>query len=95
VVHGIKIVASQSFLGGSIATYTISVGTSSTPALLSSPFSVFGAPLSTNFQLSNNFYAFDESNSTTIVAQAVCTGDVLANAIQGSVDIYALLSIAF
>jgi hypothetical protein len=95
IVHGIKIIHSQAFVGGAISLYTLSVGIVGSPTLFTSTFSVSSTPASNNFKLSSNFYAFDDVNATTIIVQAVSTSANLNAAVSGVVEIYAYLSMAF
>jgi len=94
IIHGIKIIQSAAFLGGAISAYTLSVGSLSSPALLASAFNVYQAPGSTIFQLSANFYEFDDANAVLMYVQALSTGANLSVATQGQANIHALLSIA-
>lgn len=92
VIHGIKLKHGQSFGGGGITGYTISVGDINNSTLFASAFNVFTPVSSTNFQLSDNFYSEDDVNQIQVYATATSTGANLLNATSGIVNIWALLS---
>lgn len=91
-IHGIITKHSNSFLGGLISDYTISVGIPSDLTKYTVPFSVFTIPSNTNFQLSENFYIENWGASTSIRAQSISTGANLDQATQGEVEFYILVS---
>lgn len=92
VIQGIKIKHSVSFSGGAIASYTVSVGVSGNNAKYASAFDVFQAVAAGAYELSSNFGG--EAGATQITATATSTGANLNAATAGSVDIWALLSVA-
>lgn len=94
IIHGIKISPTASFTGGSIATYTVSVGDGATPALYASAFDVHQAPGADVYQLSSNFGGESMVAATQIYATATSTVANLNAATAGAVDIFAYLSIA-
>lgn len=94
VIHGIKIIQSASFVGGGLTGYTLSVGITAFPAKYAAPFNVFQAPSSSTFQLSNNFGSEDNLSATNILLTATSVGGNTNAATAGSVDVYALLSVA-
>lgn len=94
IIEGIKIKHSTNFSGGSISTYTVSVGLSGNDSKYASAFNVFSAPGSTNFQLTRDFVSEDNDNPTTVVIQAVSGGGTLDQASQGNVDIWVKTSVA-
>lgn len=95
VVDHVVIYHNQSFTGGAISAYTISVGVSGTDDKYASAWDVFQAPATNLLQISTSEGIEDMSSSINIVAQAVSTGDTLDQATQGSVTIYMRLSRLF
>jgi hypothetical protein len=91
MVHGIHIYPTSIFYAPSLSTYTVSVGIATNTTLLASAYSCTSI-LSTDFQLSENFYAFDMVNTTEITITAVSSGVNLNAVKQGTVSVKALLS---
>ena len=94
IVHAIKIKHSVAFGGGAIASYTISVGIAGNLTKYASPFDVFSAPSNTNFQLSSTVGSENHGAATSIRIAAVSTGANLNASTAGSVDVWALTSVA-
>jgi hypothetical protein len=92
IIHAVKLKHTEAFAGGSIASYTVSVGVSGTAAKYASAFDVHQAVSSTAFQLSTTVGAEDNSSATQIIATATSTGANLNAATAGVVHIWALLS---
>lgn len=92
VIHGVKIKHSTAFSGGSIASYTVSVGIVSALTKYASAFDVFQATSNTTFQISNSFGSENHGASTSIRLAAVSTGGNLSTATTGSVDVWILVS---
>jgi hypothetical protein len=91
MIHGIHLYPTQAFGGGAISTYTVSVGISTSVALLASALSVT-SNLSTNFQLSSNFDAFDMGAKTQITITATSSGANLNAALYGTVSVKVMIS---
>jgi hypothetical protein len=89
VVLGVRIKHSVAFLGGTIATLTVSVGSSAgTTTTFASAFDVMAAVADTTLQCSANFKcATLASAGETVQATFVSTVDNVTSATQGSVDI--------
>jgi hypothetical protein len=92
VIHAVKIKHSAAFTGGTIATYTISVGIVGTVAKYSAAFNVFQAPGNTVQQLTSTVGTENHGAVTSIKATAVSTVGNLDAATTGSVDIWLLVS---
>lgn len=92
VIHAIRMKHSVAFGGGTIASYTISVGISGTVAKYAAAFNVFQAVADTALQLSTTVGQESEANIVAITATATSTVGNLNAATAGSVDIYALIS---
>jgi hypothetical protein len=92
VIHAVKIKHSAAFVGGAIATYTMSVGIAGTLAKYATAFDVFQAPSNTAFQMSSVLGSENNGANTSILVTAVCTGANLSASTGGVVDIWALLS---
>lgn len=91
VIHSVMLSPTTSFSGGTIATYTISVGVGGTLAkycVATNAFTGFTLPA-----ISAIAGVESTSASTSIQATAISTIGNLSAATQGSVDIYLLVSI--
>jgi hypothetical protein len=89
MIHATQIIVTTSFAGGSIVTYTISVGIGGNNSKYVPPLSV--APLGI-LAVSTSMGLESTSGSTNIQATATSTIGSLNAATQGSVDIYLLIS---
>lgn len=90
VIHSVQVYANTVYSGGTIATYTISVGISGSNAKYAIAANVFtGATLAPINILSA---VESMSGATNITATAISTVGLLSAATQGSVDIYILVS---
>lgn len=93
IIHAVKIKHSTPFGGGSIATYTISVGSvAQGTAGYASAFNVFQSTGSRVYQLSSNLAGEDTTSSTAIQVTATSTGANLNAATAGVVDIWVMYS---
>lgn len=92
IIHGIKIKHEQSFAGGGITAYTVSVGITGTLAKYATAFDVFQVASPTAYQLSSNFSGENDITATQIFATATSTTADLNVATTGLVNIWALLS---
>jgi SNF family Na+-dependent transporter len=92
IIHGIKIKHDQSFTGGGITAYTLSVGVLGSLAKYASAFDVFQTVSSQTYQLSSNFSGEDEVVDTQLYATATSVTANLNAASQGIVNIWALLA---
>lgn len=93
VIQKVVIKHTTAFSGGTIASYTVSVGISGNFTKYAAAFDVFQATGDTTFGFNNlqNMESFGAA--TSIRAQATATGDDLDQAAAGSVDIYVLYSV--
>lgn len=84
----------QEFLGGAIATYTLSVGIAGTLQKFANNFDVFQIPGGTVFAPTNNLAAAieDYNNPVDILVNAISTGATLDASIQGAGEIQILIS---
>jgi hypothetical protein len=83
---------STSFSGGTIATYTISLGIVGNLTKYSTPFNVLSAPSDTNFQPYGAAAVENWGSATSIRAAAISTVGNLDAATQGVVEVYLLIS---
>jgi hypothetical protein len=92
VVHGVRAKHSIAFAGGTITSYTVSVGPTGTPTKYSPAFNVFQAV--SNAAYLDTFVPGSESAgaSVQLIIQAVSGGDTLDHCTSGSVDVWLLLS---
>jgi hypothetical protein len=90
MIKDVVIKHSAAFGGGSIASYTLSVGIAGNFTKYAPAFDVFQAPGNTVFQLSTVQGLENFGAVTPIRAQAIATGANLNAATQGSVDIWVL-----
>ncbi len=91
VIHASQIVPVTDFSGGTIATYTISLGVAGDLTKASTPKNVFtGAPDTPAIGAGGGLYSI--SGDTTIRAAAISTVGNLDAATTGVVDIYLLVS---
>ncbi len=91
VIHAVFLNPTTLFSGGIIASYTISVGISGTPAKYNAAANVFtGAGLPTP---TAGIFVENMSGSTNIQATSISTVGNLNAATAGSVDIYILISL--
>jgi hypothetical protein len=90
VITGVIIKHSASFTGGSLASYTVSVGQSGSNAQFASAFDVFQAASNTAFQSSDEQQITDFASTINVTVTATSTGGNLNAATQGSVDIWVL-----
>lgn len=90
VIHAVQLYPTTTFSGGTIATYTISIGITGTLTKYCTASNVFtGATLPT---ISTTSGVESTSGSTNIVATAISTVGTLDAATQGSISIYLLIS---
>lgn len=94
VIHAVKIKHSVAFAGAAIASYTLSVGIGGTLAKYASAFDVFQAVSNTAFQLSAVTGSENNGATTPILITATSTGANLSASTAGTVDVWALLSVA-
>lgn len=94
VLGGVKTKHSVAFAGGSIASYTISVGLVGNLQKYSPAFDVFQAVGNTLMQMSNVLASENQAATVAIQIAAVATGANLSASTAGSVDIWLLLSVA-
>lgn len=95
VVHSVIMKHSTSFSGGSIATYTISVGkTGSLQAYVTNSNVLQASSATLTFQPVSAMIpiTYDSGTTTNIIANAISTVANLNAATQGSTDIYLLIS---
>jgi hypothetical protein len=92
VVHAIRIKHSTLFGGGTIASYTVSVGISGNHTKYAAAFDVHQAVADTAFQLSTTVGQESSANIVAITATATSTVGNLNAATGGSVDVWALIS---
>jgi len=90
VFHGYVIAHSQSFTGGAITAYTLSLGVSGELDRYAPPFDVFQAPGPTIRQVPASLACLAEGVATSVRLAAVSTGDNLNAATTGSVNIHIL-----
>lgn len=94
VVQGVKIKPTESFAGGTISTYTISVGIVGNTEKYAEAFDVFQSTGGKVYQLSQDFDSENNDSAVNLIAQASSLGDTLDDASQGTVDIWLLISVA-
>lgn len=94
IVHAVKIKHSASFTGGAIASCTMSVGIAGTVDKYASAFDVFQAVSGTAFELSDALGSESHTAATNITITATSTVANLAALTTGTVDVWALLSVA-
>lgn len=93
VVHAVMMVPQQSFGGGSISAYTLSVGITGNLTKYAAAYDVLAAtPGDTEFQLSTTQGVENIGDSTSLRVAATSTSDDLDQATTGSIDIYLKLS---
>lgn len=92
VIQGVIIRPVESFTGGLIASYTLSVGVTGAPAKYGAAFNVLQSPGATVFGLSNIMGMEDFENPTVIRARAVAVGANLNQATAGAALIHVLWS---
>jgi hypothetical protein len=94
VIHGVKIKHSTAFSGGAISAFTVSVGITGTLAKYASAFDVFQAVGNTAQQISSTVGTENHGASTSIKIAATSTGANIDQATSGSVDVWAMWSVA-
>ena len=94
VVHGVKIKHSQSFSGGAISAYTLSVGITGNNAKYASAFNIKQAPSATAFQMTSDFGSESHDLDVDLTVSALSTGANLSVSTSGVVDVWVLLSVA-
>lgn len=94
VIHAAVIRPTQSFTGGIISAYTISVGINGNLTKYAAALNVFQAVTNTVFGLGVNMAPVVENfgDTTSVRAAAIAIGANLDAAAQGSVDIFLLVS---
>ena len=92
VIHAVKTKHSTAFSGGTIASYTVSVGIVGNLVKYSAAFDVFQATSNTAFQLSTTVGSENHGAAPSIRLAAVSTVDNLDQAAAGSVDVWLLVS---
>lgn len=92
-ILAVKMKHSASFIGGAIATYTISVGITGTLAKYLAAFNVFQATGATVQSHGATIGGESHTASTLIKATATSTGANLSAATAGSVDVWVLWGI--
>lgn len=93
VIHTVAQKHTIAFSGGTIASYTTSVGISGNFTKYSAAFDVFQATGDTVFRFDELPNMENFGAATSIRAQAVATGDNLDQAVAGSVDFYIFYSV--
>jgi hypothetical protein len=94
VIHGVFIKHSEAFSGGSLSSYTISVGISGSATKYAGAFNVFQAVADTTFQLSTTAGMENFGAATNIIATATGSHNT-DTATAGAVSIYLLVSTVF
>lgn len=92
-IHQVVTKHSTSFGGGSIASYTVEVGTSLDPDRYASAFNVFGVVNDDSIQISQSSGVQSLASSTIIRLTAHSTGGNLDTATVGSVDVWVQTSV--
>jgi hypothetical protein len=92
VIHAVKIKHSTAFSGGTLTAFTVEVGISGDTTKYASAFDVFQAVADTTFQLSDGLFSENHGSTTTVQITARSTGDDVADATAGSVDVWVLTS---
>ncbi len=93
VIHAVKIKHSTAFSGGSVASFTVSVGITGNLTKYATAFDVFQATSGTAFQLSTVVGSENHGATTSIRIEATSTGDDVVAATAGSVDVWVLTSV--
>lgn len=94
IIGGVKIKHSVAFAGTLISAYTLSVGIAGALDKYATAFDVFQAVGNSTFQLSAGLWSENNAAATTILLTAISTGANLSASTAGTVDIWALLSVA-
>ena len=87
IIEKVRIKHSQSFRGGALTAYTVSVGVTGDLAKYGSAFDVFQEVLTRNQQLSSVLGGLEENDRASLRVQATATGGNLDAATQGVVEI--------
>lgn len=87
VIHGVKIKHSTAFSGGSLTSYTVSVGLAGDLDKYASAFDVFQAASDTTFQMSQNFVSENHGAVSSVRAEATGSHN-LDTATAGSVTFW-------
>jgi len=90
VLHAAVIKHGTAFSGGTIASYTVSVGLAATPDKYATAFNVFQATGASVGQLSHALFCENFSGTTPILLTATSTVGLLNAATAGSVTIWLL-----
>lgn len=93
VVLATKIKHSAAFVGGSLATVTISIGDTGSIAKYHDPFDILQAPGDTVMSVEAKAGVESETSATGILANFISTGDNLNAATQGDVDFWILFAV--
>ena len=93
VITGIVIKHSQSFTGGSLSGYSVSVGLTGDLDTLATAFNVFQAPSESAKQSTGEVVALNSGSTTSVRVAAISTGATLDQASSGSVTIWVQTSI--
>ncbi len=92
VIHANIIKPTQSFTGGIISAYTVSLGIEGNLVKYGAAFNVLQAPGATVQQLTSSLFVENWDAGVAIKATAISVTANLDAATQGSVDIYMLIS---
>ena len=94
VIHKVVQKHTTAFSGGTLSAFTTSIGIVGTLAKYAAAFDVFQAVAATTFQHTDSTGGMETfGGATSIRIAAVATGDTVANATAGSVDVYILHSV--
>lgn len=92
VIHTAKIKHSAAFTGGALSAFTLELGITGSLAKYASAFDVFSAPAATNDQVTTSGDEESHDLATPILITARSTGGDVADATQGTVEIWLLVS---
>jgi hypothetical protein len=92
-IHNIIIKHTTSFTGGSVTSFTLSVGVSGNLTKYASAYDVFQATGASNHQASNTFDMENYGAATSIRLTAVSAGGNVADVTAGTVEVYVLWGI--
>lgn len=87
ILEKVRIKHPESFRGGALTAYTVSVGVPGDLTKYGSAFDVFQEVLPRNLQLTNVLGGVEENQRASIRVQATATGGNLSLATQGTVEI--------
>jgi hypothetical protein len=92
VIHGVVMKHTTAFAGGTLATFTCSLGNGANFTKYAPAFDIFQAVGNQVFQASDVTGMEDFAGSQAIVARFICSGDTMNHLTQGSLDIYVYTS---